>query len=46
MKKIRKPDNDIEPILNNCIMRMKNPRKGHIELVKEKIIEKRLNMMI
>ena len=40
MKKIRKPDNDIEPILNNCIMRMKNPRKGHIELVKEKIIEK------
>ena len=23
MKKIRKPDNDIEPILNNCIMRMK-----------------------
>ena len=40
MKKIRKPDNDIESILNNCTMKMTNQRKEHIELVKEKIIEK------
>ena len=40
MKKIRKPDNNIETILDNCTLTMRNPRKEHIEQVKETIIEK------
>lgn len=40
MKKIRKPENNIESILDNCTISMRNPRKEHIERVKETIIEK------
>lgn len=40
MKKIRKPENNIESILDNCTISMRNPRKERIERVKETIIEK------
>ncbi len=40
MKNIRKPDNNIEIILDNCTTTMSNPRRERIEQVKETIIEK------
>lgn len=40
MKKINKPENNINLILNNCTARMNSPRKERIEQVKDTIIEK------
>lgn len=40
MKKIRKPENDIGLILNNCTVKMRSPRKERIEQVKGTIIKK------
>lgn len=39
MKKIKKPENTIETILNNCTAYMNNPRKERIEKVKLTIIK-------
>lgn len=40
MKTIKKPQNNINDILNNCTVNMRNPRKERIEKVKVSIINK------
>ena len=40
MKKLEKPQFDMETIIDNCLVHMQNPRKKRITLVKEKIKKK------
>ena len=37
MKKLEKPQFDMETIIDNCLVHMQNPRKKRITLVKEKL---------